>query len=288
MSQVFDKNFERNNRLKALAYTILVNAGLFLIIISVNVWTEDPSIEIAAGGFEINYGDSNIGSGINESLESPNLNNANDLESTENVDNQPQPPRQSSESALISSKENSPVKITEKEAEENVDKNANVNEKESVKPVKAEPIINNNALFKSRPKRGGNSNGDDIGKVGDKGQLDGDLNNGGLYSGPKGSGGGSGGGTGGGNGLSLNITGWRLKSAPVVNDNTSETGTISFNIKIDDSGNIISLQQRESTLSIALSKKYKEAVAKCKFVPNSSGIKSSISSGTISFNVKAR
>ncbi len=288
MNQVFDKNFERNNRLKALGYTILVNAALFFILITVNVWVDDPKMEMAAGGFEINYGDSNVGFGDVESMNSPNDNDANDTESIEETAELPKPPKAVKESALISSKEKSPVKISEKEATENIDQSADLKVKEDVKPVKKEPVINKNALFKSRPKRSGNSNGDDPGTTGDKGQQDGNINNNGLYAGPKGKFGGSGGGDGGGEGLALNLVGWKLKSAPIVNDNSSETGIIKFSIKIDDSGNIISLQTVESTLSVSVSKKYKDAVAKLKFIPTSGGVRVSISSGIIVFNVKAR
>lgn len=285
MSQVFDKNFERNNRLKALAYTILVNVILFLIIISIKIWSVDPTIEIQTGGFEINYGDSEVGSGNIETLNSTNPNDSKEEESVENAKFTTSS-NLSNQSSLISSTEKSPVKISENESVKNT--TVEIKNDKNNRVVKSEPIINNNALFKSRPKKGGNSNGDDIDKIGDKGQLDGDLNNGGRYFGSKGSGGGSEGGIGQGNGLSMNIAGWRLKSQPKVNDETNESGSISFFVKIDDTGTIISLEQRESTISLALSRKYKDAVSRLKFVPNSKGTKAPISSGTITFYINAR
>jgi outer membrane biosynthesis protein TonB len=301
MSQIFSQQEEeKRNRIKAFVYTILINGLLFFIFFTVNIWTgEEFKMEMPAGGFEVNYGTSDIGGGDIQSK-----NEVNDLQE----DDESKPSEKSitpekvkvneikEEVSLISSKVKSPVKIEEKPIEKKSEP-AKVVKKEII-PVEVAPKIDDNALFKKKstsngskgtnPNAGGNSNGTDIGKVGDKGQLNGDINNSAIYKGTKGNNGGSNSGLGGGNGLSVNLTGWALASRPQVNDDSDETGIIRFSIKIDENGSIISLKIVETTLSTSVAQKYKRAIEKLNFKPTSSGERPEVSTGSIMFKINSK
>ena len=302
MSQTLSqKEFERKNRITALIYTIGLNAILFFLFFTINIWSgEELKMEIPAGGFEVNYGNTNEGGG---DIQTQNQTNAslNEQESApseitpinERVKEVNEKP---TEATLLSSKLKSPVKIEEKIAEKKVE--AVSKPKKEIIPVEAPPKIDENALFKKKTTTngtrgnnnaiGGNSNGNDVGKIGDKGQLNGDINNSGIYEGSKGSGKGSNNGIGGGNGMSVNLTGWKLSSQPKVNDDSDETGVIRFSIKIDENGNILSVKIIESTVSGTLAQKYKKAIEKLSFKPTSSGERPEFSTGTIGFKLNPK
>ncbi|MDF0693643.1 energy transducer TonB [Aquirufa ecclesiirivi] len=295
-SVLAQKELEKKNQLKALALTILINGGLLLIFWTLNIWSGDEvKMEIPAGGFEVNYGNTDEGGGNVQTH-----NQANDLPDeveSKPADKKVEPKKEivkttpTKESPLLSSTVKSTVKIADKPAE-----------KVSVQPpkpvVEEQPKIDESALFKKKSSSngtrgtsdapGGNSNGNDKGKIGDKGQLDGDINNSAIYSGQKGKGGGSGGGIGGGNGVALNMTGWALASRPQVNDDSDESGIIRFSLKIDESGNIISLRIIENTLSASVAQKYKRAVEKLSFKPTSGGERPEVSTGTIVFKINSK
>jgi hypothetical protein len=301
MSQIFSQQEEeKRNRIKALVYTLLINGLLFFIFFTVNIWSgEEFKMEMPAGGFEVNYGTSDIGGGDIQTK-----NEVNEIQK----DDESKPSEETiapekvlvketkEEVSLISSKVKSPVKIEEKPIEKKSEP-AKVVKKEIV-PVEVAPKIDDNALFKKKstsngskgtnPNAGGNSNGTDVGKVGDKGQLNGDINNSAIYKGPKGNNGGSNSGLGGGNGLSVSLTGWALASRPQVNDDSDETGIIRFSIKIDENGSIISLKIVETTLSASVAQKYKRAIEKLSFKPTSSGERPEVSTGSIMFKINSK
>lgn len=301
MNQILSQQEEeKRNRIKALIYTIIINAMLFFIFITVNIWTsEEVKMELPAGGFEVNYGNSEIGGGdiqtknqVNELLSEEESKPSEELKAAEKevVKNKVD------EATLLTSKVKSPVKIEAKPVEKIIE-TAKVVKKEII-PVEVAPKIDDNALFKKKSTSngtkgtsanpGGNSNGTDIGKIGDKGQLNGDINNSAIYKGPKGNNGGSNSGIGGGNGLSVNLTGWALASRPQVNDDSDETGIIRFSIKIDENGSIISLKIVETTLSASVAQKYKRAIEKLSFKPTSSGERPEISTGSIMFKINSK
>ena len=63
-SVLAQKELEKKNQLKALVLTILINGGLLLLFWTLNIWSGDEvKMEIPAGGFEVNYGNTNEGGG---------------------------------------------------------------------------------------------------------------------------------------------------------------------------------------------------------------------------------
>lgn len=88
-------------------------------------------------------------------------------------------------------------------------------------------------------------------------------------------------------GLALNVAGWGMGARPQVNDEPNESGRIVFEITVDNTGDIINIRVKESTVSQSVVDVYKHAVARMKLVSKSDTIPS-ISKGTISFNIKSR
>jgi outer membrane biosynthesis protein TonB len=291
---------EKRNRIKALIYTILINGFLFFIFYTVNIWSgEEFKMDMPSGGFEVNYGNSDIGGGnIQSKNQSNELLNENDSKPTEKVTPVEKEivKANKEEATLITSKLKSPVKIESKPVEKKVEPSKVV--KKEIIPAEVTPKIDENALFKKKStsngtkgtnaNSGGNSNGTDVGKIGDKGQLNGEINNSAIYKGNKGNNGGSNNGLGGGNGISVNLTGWTLASRPQVNDDSDETGIIRFSIKIDENGSIISLKIVETTLSASVAQKYKRAIEKLSFKPTSTGERPEVSTGSIMFKINSK
>lgn len=121
--------------------------------------------------------------------------------------------------------------------------------------------------------------GEEKNEQGTKGKEEGTIDARGLY----GSQGGGGGGT------SLNMSGWQWDFLPRPKDNTSESGKIVFEIKIDDRGEIISIRTLEKSVSPAVEKIYRSEVEKLTFSKTSGNTRPApVSTGTITFILRAR
>ena len=283
------KNLERKNQRKALAITLVIQGLLFLLFWYAKVWSaEEMKLELPEPGFQVNYGTDDEGGGnvqsFNQASDLPNNDESQPAEKeTEVASVSKAKPTPSSKETVISSVVKSPVSISE-----NTKKTAVV----STKPVpEPEEKIDEGALFKKKttsngtrgtnPNPGGNSNGTDAGKIGDKGSRNGTINNSTNYTGNSGSGDGAG-------NSSVNIAGWRIANRPNVKDDTGETGLIRFTIKIDEDGNIIKLVIAENSFSNSLAQKYKRAIEKSKFIKTSSGPSPKEATGSITFRVGER
>jgi hypothetical protein len=283
------KSLERKNRRKALAITLVIQGLLFLLFWYAKVWTaEEMKLELPVPGFQVNYGTDEEGGGNVQSF-----NQASDLQNTD--ESQPAEketevaavikakPIPSSKETVISSVVKSPFSVSE-----NTKKTTVVSTKSTPEP---EEKIDEGALFKKKttsngtrgtnPNPGGNSNGTDAGKIGDKGSRNGTINNSSNFSGNNIDGDGVG-------NSSVNIAGWRIASRPNVKDDTGETGLIRFTIKIDEDGNIIKLVISENSFSNSLAQKYKRAIEKSKFIKTSSGPSPKEATGSITFRVGER
>lgn len=283
------KNLERKNQRKALTITLVIQGLLFLLFWYAKVWSaEEMKLELPEPGFQVNYGTDNEGGGnvqsYNQASDLPNNDESQPAEKeTEVASFSKAKPTHSSKETVISSVVKSPVSISE-----NTKKTAVV----STKPVpEPEEKIDEGALFKKKttsngtrgtnPNPGGNSNGTDAGKIGDKGSRNGTINNSTNYAGNGGNGDGTG-------SSSVNIAGWRIANRPNVKDDTGETGLIRFTIKIDEDGNIIKLVIAENSFSNSLAQKYKRAIEKSKFIKTSSGPSPKEATGSITFRVGER
>lgn len=283
------KKLERKNQQKALAITLVIQGLLFLLFWYAKIWSaEEMKLELPEPGFEVNYGTDDEGGGnvqsYNHASDLPNNDESQPAEKeTEVASVTKAKPTPSSKETVISSVVKSPLSISE-----NTKKTAAV----SPKPVpEPEEKVDEGALFKKKttsngtrgtnPNPGGNSNGTDAGKIGDKGSKNGTINNSTNYSGNGGNGDGAG-------SSSVNISGWRIANRPSVKDDTGETGMVRFTIKIDEDGNIIKLVIAENSFSNSLAQKYKRAIEKSKFIKTSSGPSPKEAAGSITFRVGER
>lgn len=220
------------------------------------------------------------------------------------VENEPAPDLVAEDVEEIKTVETeSPVAVEKKEPEKKVEtppvkepvKEKEPEKKPEPKPVvtgekaPSKPVVNNDALMTNKTdgaggkdgnsdKVSGNNNGDDKGKVGDKGNPEGTLDAKALYGTPGGGGGGD----------SYNIRGWSPDFKPKVNDDTNESGRIVFQVKIDDEGRIISVIPIEKTVSPAVVAVYKREVEKLTFSPTSENtVPAPTSTGTITFILRS-
>jgi outer membrane biosynthesis protein TonB len=262
--RIEQQQIERKNQRKALAITLVIQGLLFLLFWYAKIWSaEEMKLELPEPGFEVNYGTDDEGGGnvqsYNHASDLPNNDESQPAEKeTEVASVTKAKPTPSSKETVISSVVKSPVSISE-------------NTKKTT----------SNGTRGTNPNPGGNSNGPDAGKIGDKGSPNGKINNSTNYSGNGGNGDGAG-------SSSVNISGWRIANRPNVKDDTGETGMIRFTIKIDEDGNIIKLVISENSFSNSLAQKYKRAIEKSKFIKTSSGPSPKEATGSITFRVGER
>ncbi|MBI1767539.1 MAG: hypothetical protein HYR67_04100 [Bacteroidetes bacterium] len=125
------------------------------------------------------------------------------------------------------------------------------------------------------------SQGDDAGKVGDKGNPQGSLEAKALYGKP--------GGGGGGDGFGLAMSGWEWASTPKppeIPDN--ENGTIEFEIICDENGDIKKISTISRGLSLRAEQLLKAEIQKNSLVRTSSGKVPSESKGRVVFVLKTK
>jgi|GEM_PF-3423287 len=158
------------------------------------------------------------------------------------------------------------------------------------------PQVDQRALFKKTDKTGaggvgngssdrlaGNNNGDDVGKVGDKGDPRGIMGSK-NYSGTPGSGGGNAGGI--GTGVNSNIRGWNARIRQPNPDELESDGFVVFNIEIDEDGKLKAVTTKESTLSpvdVAVCKRYVQSGTYTAKDGNEGG-----GVGTVRFTIRSR
>lgn len=87
-------------------------------------------------------------------------------------------------------------------------------------------------------------------------------------------------------GMALNVSGWGMGARPQVNGDFDESGRIVFEITVDDTGDIIGVRVKESTVSQYVVDLHKRAVSRMKLVPKYENVPR-LSKGTITFNIKS-
>jgi TonB family protein len=309
---------ERENRQKAFMVTLIFHVLLFLLFFFLKAW-QSTNRHLEDAGIELNFGLDNVGSGDVQTRNQPSsLPNQEEsqppaekkqpelVEPVERVPPRVEPVRTKAprveEEPEVTSKVESPVKVAERPV-----KKAETAPKPDPKPeVASKPVETppapprqpdakatykrnpastggsgtGNGTVGTNPNPGGNNNGDDKNGVGDKGNPQGSLDAKALYGKP---------GSGGGGGSSLSLTGWTWSSRPVVNDQSSETGRIVIQIKVDDQGDLISVRILEKTVSQSVAELYKRAVERLSFIPtNANGVRPTQSTGTITFVIRSR
>jgi outer membrane biosynthesis protein TonB len=235
------KNFERKNQIKALVLTVLINAVLFLLIWQVKIWNESPTPKIP------NTAEAQTGE-ITFEQEPP----APEPEAKQEI-TQTTEAEQVNTAEPITSKAESPVTV----------KKAPEVAKKEVK--EAEPVIDNSYIFNKRTANNnasGNGNG--------SGSSAGNGNGTGSGAG----GGGKGNGAGAGSGEGKIAQEWTFDSSPLKGiDNGSETGEITFFIRINEKGNVTEIRIDRTNVKLSLAERYKKLIKNARFSPKSEGIR---------------
>jgi periplasmic protein TonB len=291
MSVALSQEEKKNERIAA-GISVAVHIILLLLLIYIMAWRapDPPAAEL---GIELNFGMDQVGSGDVQTMATPN-------ESKNVEDSKPAPTQPDARPEPKPTVQPTPPTPVETPKVQTTTADAPVSVKEDVKPqpkpqpkeevVKKEPE-KPKALYPGKPttstgtgKSGtsdeatGNNNGDNPGTVGDKGSPDGKLDAKALY-----------GKSGGGAGGSLNMAGWAYDVNPKQDPYTNETGTITFRIKIDADGNLISVTRVSGTVSPQVERWYKEQLQKTTFSrTGSNSDKSTGATGTVTFIIKSK
>lgn len=259
----------------------------------------NPPLSLEGGsGIELNYGTDAAGSGDVQSMASAN-NSTNTEDSkpaakTDEPAEQPTVEKQvatpAQESKVITGAEESGYSVKENDKpqpkEEKKEEVKVVEKPKSLYPGKSTAQNGSNGNTGSSNNATGNNNGDKPGQTGDQGDPNGSLNAKDLYGKP-GKGGSGDGGSGGG--AKLNMLGWAFDTPPRPNDESSESGRIVLNIKVNKDGEIVYCVVQESNVSPAVTKLYKDAVTKASLSPTGgNGTSDAGASGTVTFILKAR
>lgn len=278
----------------------MVSAGvhvlILLLFILINAWTA-PDPPLPEYGIELNFGLEEAGSGFEQPVTQPSPPTVEDqgepemqeeTEPEEIVEEQPvaKPVENSAVEELPDSQQDdSPVetKPVEKPVEvapvpkEEVKETKPVTKPAEVKPIE-EPKVEEKKVDANALYPGSSSQGNKEKAVGDAGDPQGKVDARTLY-GKQG---------GGGGGPSLDLAGWRWDYIPKPNDQSKENGRIVFEIKVDDSGNVIGVRTLEKTVSPAVEQLYRREVEKLTFSSTSANtIPAPISTGKITFIIQS-
>jgi len=200
----------------------------------------------------------------------------------------------------LTSQEESPVAVKETKKEVKVSKpviekvvdeklvetkpkdNVAETKKEEKKSVKESDTKKTAEEKKGSP---GPSQGDDKGKVGDKGNPQGTLDAKALYGKPGNGGGGEGGGGGGG----VTVTGFEGFEKPTISKPeipNESYGTYSFSVKVSKEGEVVSIKPITKGISLEEERIFKQTIENTEFVAKAS-ILPAESEGIITFRVIA-
>ncbi|UZR94826.1 hypothetical protein [Chondrinema litorale] len=289
---------ERKARNIGMVTGVIIFALFIVFLMNMVVWR--PSIEpITDYGMEINFGTDDFGSGDAQSKAPANLNESLDEAKptpetiqpvTENTQNtqEVEPVQESNESVDNTEVPNQTVAVTDAQVDESVEavpeekvKKEEVKEKAEEKKVEEKKKEANPATLLggegTADENKKNSNGNTTG-TGDQGKQNGSLNSDALLGG------------GGSGGSSLDMPGWQWESAPKVVDNSSMTGKLVFEVKIDDEGEVISAERVYSDIADRnVINSYKNAIMDLIFEQESDMIDPPrITTGRITFIITAR
>ena len=290
-------NQERKNKRIAALSAVGIHAGLFLIFFFMMAWRA-PDPPLPEFGIELNFGLDDQGSG-NLQPDKPVGNEAgHETDPAKNPPAETQPeevkpdaqeevkeivPEKAVEQAV--SKLESPVAVKEvkKETKKEVKKE---------KPLESNPKEKVVAEYKKDEKKDLNpsevskkgspgNQGDDTGKVGDKGSPEGKLDAKALYGTP--------GGGGGGNGFGLSMSGWAWADEPRIPElPDNENGKVIFEIECDETGEIVGINTLERSLSPRSEQILKDEIRKNSLIRTSGGRAPERSKGRIIFILKTK
>lgn len=241
--------------------------GIILLLFLFSMAWRAPDPPLPEFGIELNFGDSDAGSGTIQP-ETPTASEQDPLEEPVEEEAQPEESKpevvpSTQESVVTEPKEEKPVTTETPKPEE---------KRDEVKPVSppAESVY--------QPK----SQGDDKDKTGDKGDPKGVPDPNAAYTGKPGGGGG-------GDGIGLSMQGWIWAGAALPELPSNEFGRLVFSIECDEDGEITLIQPKERGLSPAAEKILRDFVQQGSLVRDSkAGPPPPKSTGTITFVIREK
>jgi hypothetical protein len=239
MSISYSQNdFEKKNQRKALVITLLINAVLFLFIFQIQIWNESPtpkipSMEDGSAG-EITF---------EQEPPAPQPQSQQEITQTTQAEQvNTVPPLTSTVESPVTVKQSPPV--IAKEVKE------------------AEPVVDLNLTMGKRSPRA---------SIGGSGTGAGTGTGKGTGTGISGGGNSNGSGTGNGEGKIAQDWTFDTKSLNGI-DNGSETGEITFFIRINEKGNVTEIRIDRTNVKLSLAERYKKLIKNARFYPKSDGI----------------
>lgn len=235
-------------------------------------------------GMEVNFGFDEQGFGEEQSMTPPGENPTESASNQQVMEPEQEQAKQTEEEPapeekLITSEDENSVTIQNSEKPKEEAKTVeNPKPADVTKPSVTKP--SNASLYPSNTGKqgGGSNNGNKEGTVGDMGKPNGNPDVRGIYDGNGGK----------GSGGSLDMAGWRWDSKPKVNDESNEEGKIVFQIKVDEEGNIISVNVLEKTVSPTLVQKYRKEVEELTFSRSGGGNSGEGATGRITFIITSK
>ena len=94
--------------------------------------------------------------------------------------------------------------------------------------------------------------------------------------------------TGASEGASLSLSGWMWDFSPKPDDSSDQTGRIVYKIVVDQDGYLVKIETLTSTVSPAVERKYRAEVQKLTFSKTGDYQSAPLSTGTITFIIKAQ
>jgi periplasmic protein TonB len=291
---------EKKNKLIAMITTIGVHVTLFLLFLFVIAWRA-PDPPLPEYGIELNFGLDNDGSGELQPTEPSGSQRPADDEVEQTKNDQPQEETKPQAVEEVKPQEAKPVEqpsVTQKESPVAVKEEKKVDPKPVEKPkeqpketvkteTKPKEVVTTQDKSSSTTvadkttadnKEGKPmSQGDDANKTGDKGDPKGKIDADALY-------GKAGGGAG---GAGLDLAGWTWDNIPKPNVPNNETGRIVFEIKVDDSGEIISIKTIERSASLEAENICRKEIEKLTFSKTGTNVPA-ISTGKITFVLRTQ
>jgi len=263
--------FREEHRREALIGAVVFHALLAALFIFTVFKGPDPPITFGGDGVELNYGIDEAGSGDHQTLAqaNPSQNREDSRPPARNPSPQPQPVVRSTptppqpaaaEKIITSEAEESPVKVPP--VEKAAPTPTPVAPREEVREAPPKPAPKPRTLYTPKGSADGggngssgtsntptgNNNGDRPGSVGDQGDPRGSLNAKALYGQPGSGGSGSSPGSG---GTGLEMSGWAFETRPRPPMIGNENGFARFRVKINDNGDVESVQKMSGNVSAA-------------------------------------
>lgn len=287
---------EKKNRRIALAVSLGFHGLLFLLLFFLAAWRA-PNPPMPEYGIELNFGVDDQGGGDIQPDTPPSAEQA--VENTEHKVEESKPQeeqasqetKEAKEETPVTTKEDSPVSVKEekkpteqvkpKETEKPKKEELPVKEKEKPKETTS-TTPTQQKLDKTRPGDNTQSQGDDAGKTGDKGNPQGKLDAKALYGKP--------GGGANGDGFGLSMTGWEWSEPPHIPDDLpdNDDGKIEFEIECDSEGEILSIRTIQRGLSPKAEKLLKDEIRKKSLIRTSAGEVPERSKGRVVFVLKTK